>query len=188
MKMRTFVVALLINSTCVVAEDAKNEPKPEVATQRLVKDRTWVHIGDNNFDQQSNGASDLTLKAVGSSASFKITLDADALNQLKDDRWKSVELRGSVIGNDTGTHGNTSPSIVELNGKPIGKITKSGLFVIPIETKRVIAFGNKPLVFKVTSGQNSAKDFDDQELGLLEVWVSERAIPALKKPVVPASK
>ena len=97
------------------------------------------------------------------------------------DVWRSAVLSGSVIGNDTGQHGNTSPTIVTLNGKEIGRITKSGLFRIPFDKQALVADPKKPLVFRVASGKNAGNDLDDQELGTFRLVLSKDAPPAPPK-------
>lgn len=143
----------------------------------LYRDKSWTHIGDNNFSPQSDGADDLRRKTVGKSLEIKVALDAAALQRTGDARWKSVVLKGECIGNDTGKFGSTTATVVELDGRKIGEITKSGVFRIAFDKALLAREPGKPLTFRITTGQNGAHDADDQELGRFELRLAEAPLP-----------
>lgn len=176
MKLAPLALALLAPSLSA-ADDAGDAPRPEKPPV-LYADRSWTHIGDGNFSPQSNGFSDLTTKSAGPALEFEVTLTKEQWTTVANDRWKSAVLTGSVIGNDTGQFGETTPTRVQLDGKEIGRITKSGLFRIVIDKARLLAGDpEKPLRFRIASGKNSGDDVDDQELGSFRLVLSKDVPP-----------
>ena len=89
----------------------------------------------------------------------------------------SVELSGSVIGNDTGKFGSTTATLVFLGERKIGEITASGTFRIRFDHRWLSTDPEKPNVFRITSGRNGATDLDDQELGAFVVRLSTEPLP-----------
>ena len=179
-------------STITIAADPKHPfawsaESPEV----LYRDKSWTHIGDNNFDPSSDGASDLTRRSGGIALAFAVALGEGPRGALQQPRWKTVVIKGTVIGNDTGKLGTTTATVVFLGGKPVGRITKSGAFAIAIDKHALVAASdNKESLATITiaSGRNGDRDVDDQELGKFVVMLSEDPIPDPPAPVPPATK
>jgi hypothetical protein len=183
MRLAPLALALLA-SHAVWAGDSGADPAPAPAPSGppvLYVDQSWTHIGDGNFSPQSDGSSDLTTESAGPAVEFKVKLTDDQRAAIGDERWRSAVLSGSVIGNDTGQFGATTPTIVELDGREIGRITNSGLFRIAFDKARLLADPRKPLAFRIASGKNSGDDLDDQELGTFRIVLAEEALP--KRPV-----
>ena len=144
----------------------------------LYRDRSWTHIGNDNFAKTSDGADDLTRKAKGTTLKLVIALGEAQLKAIADPRWKRVTLRGSVIGNDTGRVG-CSATTVTMGGKPIGKIVKSGSIKLAV-SKQALLDARDPktgaVTFVIDSGRTPT-DVDDQELGKFKLVLGEEALP-----------
>lgn len=177
--MRCLLTFCLLAIPGVVIQSADKKPA-QPATKEIYRDKSWQHIGNGNFSPQSDGASDLTVESLGESLAIKITIDEAILKELNDKRWKSVEFQGEVIGNDTGKFGGCTATLVKLDGKEIGKITKSGHFRIAFDKSKLPKAPNKKIEIQIQSG-NAAGDADDQELGQFVLRLSEREPPKIKK-------
>jgi hypothetical protein len=180
--MRCFLIGILLLGLIARTQGADEKPSPP-ATKTLYSDKSWTHIGNGNFSPNSDSASDLTVESTGESLSVSVPLDERLLEEIQNARWKSVVFRGEVIGNDTGLVGCTATT-VNLNGKPIGQIEKSGNFRIVFEKSHLPKAADKPVAIQVVSG-NAAGDVDDQELGQFVLELSEAEVP---KPKVNESR
>jgi hypothetical protein len=172
--MRCFLFGLLLLASMARTQAAEEKPSPPT-TKTLYSDKSWTHIGNGSFSPDSDSASDLTVQSTGESLRVTVPLDENALHEIQNERWKSLVIRGEVIGNDTGFVGCTATT-VNLNGKSIGQIKKSGNFRILFEKSQLPKASDKPLVIEVVSG-NAAGDVDDQELGQFVLELSEAEIP-----------
>lgn len=174
----------------VTADPRHREPwawsadRPEL----LYRDRSWTHIGDNNFSQQSDGASDLTRKSAGIILRIVVPLPDAAMAEVGQARWKTVRLRGSIIGNDAGRVGETGATVVRLThptkGPVVGKIVKSGGIDLRFD-KALLAKARRrdgAIHVFVVSGRNGATDVDDQELGRFQLVLSPDPMPAKPAP------
>lgn len=151
-----------------------DKERPEL----LYRDRSWTHIGNDNFAKTSDGADDLTRKAKGTTLVLVIALGEAQLAAIGQDRWKRVTLRGSVIGNDSGRHG-CSPTTVTLGGKRIATITKSGSIKLAVSKQALLAARDVKtgaVTFVIDSGR-TATDVDDQELGKFKLVLGEEPLP-----------
>jgi hypothetical protein len=169
---------IVLAAALVGADEPKAKPAQAAGavTLLLYEDKSWTHIGDGRFSPQSNAASDLTTKSQGEILKVQIAVAAKFAVEIAKPRWKSAEFTGTVIGNDTGFF-KTTPTSVELNGKKIGEITKSGIFRIRFDKKLLSTDPKKPMTLTIRCGRNSADDADDQELGSFRLRLSEEKLP-----------
>jgi hypothetical protein len=148
----------------------------------LYRDKVWLHLGDDSFSEQSDGASDLTRKSLGIQLRLAIRLGAAQLAALADPRWQRVAFKGSVIGNDTGRF-ECGPTVVTIGtqGKTIGQIVKSGSFVILLDKATVLEQLDRQrgvLELQIASGKAAnSNDVDDQEIGRFQLVLEEEALP-----------
>lgn len=160
----------------------------------LYKDRSWTHIGDGNFAATSDGADDLTRESVGTTLRVVVPLSAAAQQEIGKAQWKTVLLKGSVIGNDAGRMGDTKATIVRLGKTEIGKITRSGTIAIRFDKTLLQRAtdagarkdGTAQIELFIASGRNGATDVDDQELGRFKLILSTDPLPKLKPEAEPA--
>ncbi len=176
MPIRAVVLAfVLVLATPLAAQEAEKPMDPEV----LYADQSWTHVGDNNFSPESDAASDLTLRSAGTAIEIKFVIADGSKALLAGEEYRSVVFKGTAIGNDTGRLGDTTATVVELNGKKIGEVKESGSFEIVFEESilRLDADADHPNLLVLTTGQNGATDRDDQEMGMFEVRLSKKDPP-----------
>lgn len=175
--MRSLLIGILFVGLFTRTQGAEEKPSPPV-TKTLYSDKSWTHIGNGNFSPDSDSASDLTVNSTGESLSVTVPLDEKILKEIQNERWKSVVFRGEVIGNDTGFVGCTATT-VNLNGKTLGQIEKSGNFRVVFQKSHLPKDLEKPFEIQVVSGSASG-DVDDQELGQFVLELSEAEVPKPK--------